>query len=202
MKKKGLSFEEKRQKMLSIFKEKQEFFHLKDIEKLGVKKGITFQTIKEVLDSLLGDDLVDSDKIGSSVFFWALSSKVYNTKLNKLNKLKEENSALDAKIENIEKSIIDHKSSITETDERKEKIELLEKLKKENDELSSEIETYKNNDPKKFYAMEKDNKIYTELFELECDNIYALEKFVKARGSGESLKDIFIDYNFCGLFDE
>ena len=36
MGKKGLSFEDKRRKMLEIFKNDPSFFHLKDIEKLGV----------------------------------------------------------------------------------------------------------------------------------------------------------------------
>ena len=37
---KGLSFEEKRKRMSDIFKDDPSFFHLKDIEKLGTKKGI------------------------------------------------------------------------------------------------------------------------------------------------------------------
>ena len=86
MGKKGLSFEEKRKRMLEIFKEDQSFFHLKDIEKLGTKKGIIFQSIKEVLDSLVADNLVEVDKIGSSNFYWSLPSKIYQVKKNALEK--------------------------------------------------------------------------------------------------------------------
>jgi hypothetical protein len=90
MGKKGLSFEEKRKRMLEIFKDDQSFFHLKDIEKLGTKKGIIFQTIKEVLDSLVGDSLVEVDKIGSSNFYWSLPSKIYQVKKNNLEKNKQQ----------------------------------------------------------------------------------------------------------------
>ena len=83
---KGLSFEEKRRRMLDIFNNDPSFFHLKDIEKLGIKKGIIYQSIKDVLDSLVNDNLVESEKIGSSNFFWALPSKIYQAKKNKLEK--------------------------------------------------------------------------------------------------------------------
>jgi len=41
-KKRGLSLEEKRKRMLEIFYEKKEFFHLKELEKIAPKqKGIS-----------------------------------------------------------------------------------------------------------------------------------------------------------------
>jgi hypothetical protein len=83
---KGLSFEEKRKRMLSIFKDDKSFFHYKDIEKLSIKKGISFGSIKEILDSLVGDDLVEQEKVGTSVFYWSLPSKIFQAKKNKLEK--------------------------------------------------------------------------------------------------------------------
>ena len=87
---KGLSFEDKRKRMLEIFKEFPYFFHLKDIEKLGVKKGIIYQAIKDVLDSLVNDNLVECDKIGSSNFYWSLPSKIYQVKKNTIEKNKQQ----------------------------------------------------------------------------------------------------------------
>lgn len=48
-KKKGVSAEEKRDRILDIFHETADVFVLKDIEKLGAKKGVIQQTIKDVL---------------------------------------------------------------------------------------------------------------------------------------------------------
>ena len=45
MGKKGLSLEEKRQRILGIYYEKKEVFNLKEIEKLGAKRGVVFQSI-------------------------------------------------------------------------------------------------------------------------------------------------------------
>jgi hypothetical protein len=36
---------------------------------------LVFQTIKDVNQSLVDDNLVETDKIGSGAFFWALPSK-------------------------------------------------------------------------------------------------------------------------------
>lgn len=71
-KRKGVSLDEKRTRMLQIFYEKREFFTLKEIEKIASKeKGIVLQSVKDVLQALVDDGLVRSDKIGTSVFFWA-----------------------------------------------------------------------------------------------------------------------------------
>lgn len=40
---------------------------LRELEKLGPKKGVISQSVKDVVQSLVDDDLVSKDKIGSSV---------------------------------------------------------------------------------------------------------------------------------------
>ncbi|GJT97642.1 meiotic nuclear division protein 1 [Tanacetum coccineum] len=63
-KKRGLSLEEKREKMLQIFYDSQDFYLLKELEKLGPRKSIISQSVKDVVQSLVDDDLVSKDKIG------------------------------------------------------------------------------------------------------------------------------------------
>ena len=36
-------------------------------------------SVKEVLQSLVDDNLVDTDKIGTSIYFWAYPSKAMHT---------------------------------------------------------------------------------------------------------------------------
>ncbi|KAM2383428.1 hypothetical protein ACFXTH_040987 [Malus domestica] len=64
-KKQGLSLDEKREKMLQIFYDSQDFFLLKELEKSGSKKGVISQSVKDVIQSLVDDDLVFKDKIGT-----------------------------------------------------------------------------------------------------------------------------------------
>lgn len=58
MTKKGLSLEQKREKILQIFLESDNVYQLKEIEKEGPKRGVTAQSIKEVVQSLVDDNLV------------------------------------------------------------------------------------------------------------------------------------------------
>ena len=89
-KKRGLSLEEKRKAMLEIFYEKKEFFQLKDLEKIAPKeKGIVAQSVKDVLQSLVDDCMVDTEKIGTSVYFWSFPSKTASIRKQKLSYLEE-----------------------------------------------------------------------------------------------------------------
>lgn len=42
-------------------------FQLKELEKSGPKKGVISQSVKDVVQTLVDDDLVFKDKIGTSV---------------------------------------------------------------------------------------------------------------------------------------
>mgnify|MGYP005984694169 CR=1 FL=1 len=72
MSKKGLTFDEKKAKMLQLFYEKKEFFQLKELERIAPKeKGIVANSVKEVVQALVDDGAVDTDKIGGSIYFWS-----------------------------------------------------------------------------------------------------------------------------------
>ena len=74
MGKKGLSWEEKRKRMLEIYYSTKQVYNLKELEKIAPKKGIIVQAVKDVNQSLVDDNLVEQDKIGIGLFFWALPS--------------------------------------------------------------------------------------------------------------------------------
>ena len=75
----ALSAAEKQARLLKIFsgdnKAKQHFFNKAELEKIGDKEqGITPQSVMEQVHMLVADNLVDKDKLGSAVLFWALPS--------------------------------------------------------------------------------------------------------------------------------
>lgn len=71
-KRKQVSAEEKRNRMLDLFHEKKDFYQLKELEKIAPKeKQIIVQSVKDVIQNLVDDGLVDTDKIGTSVYFWS-----------------------------------------------------------------------------------------------------------------------------------
>ena len=83
----GVSAEEKSRRMLEIFKS-AEVYSLKELEKLGVKKGVLSQSIPDIVKGLVDDGLVDMDKIGGGNFYWALPSKQGQRKKARLDHLK------------------------------------------------------------------------------------------------------------------
>ncbi|KAK2541661.1 Mnd1 [Columba guinea] len=97
-KKKGLSFEEKRVRMMEIFFETKDVFQLKDIEKIAPKeKGITSVSVKEILQSLVDDGMVDTDRIGTSNYFWAFPSKALHARKRKLEDLESQTKDMNVK---------------------------------------------------------------------------------------------------------
>jgi len=68
----------------------KDFFQLKELERMCQKeKGITSMSVKDILTSLVDDGLVDTDKVGTSVYFWAFPSKASQNVSSKI--IKERN---------------------------------------------------------------------------------------------------------------
>lgn len=198
---KGLSFEEKRKRMSDIFKDDPSFFHLKDIEKLGTKRGIIYQSIKDVLDSLVNDNLVETDKIGSSSFYWALPSKIYQVKKNLLDKNKEQIENLKLENENLKQKIKEAKTVRKATDERSRKLEELDELTKNKSELEKKLNQYKKNDPERFKILQNDTKQLINLNDLWKDNIYSVDQWIRSKNPDVNLKEMFPDLEPLNLFD-
>lgn len=199
---KGLSLEEKRTRMLNIFTDGNTFFHLKEIEKLAVNKGITFQSVKDVLDSLVSDDLVEAERVGNSTYYFSFASKVLNAKKNKEINLTKTIEELTTSIAKIEEDIKHQKSLRKETAERQEKLNELEALRKEEEDLDQELKDYEMNDPVKYKQYEKENKLLLRCFETITDNILICDRIIRNRGFGKNLSMILPDEDFCGIFDE
>jgi Fe2+ or Zn2+ uptake regulation protein len=86
---KALSLEEKRQRAMNYLQESRGVYQLRDLEKsLPKHKGITAQTVKEVLQSLVDDRLICSEKIGSSNYFWSFPSQARKHKEASLGNLR------------------------------------------------------------------------------------------------------------------
>ena len=88
---KGLSLEEKRKRALEFFHDTKGVYLMKELEKLLSKqKGITSMTVKDVVTSLVNDDLVIMEKIGTSNYFWSFPSHAKVQRNKKLKELQEE----------------------------------------------------------------------------------------------------------------
>ncbi|KAG2132659.1 meiotic nuclear division protein 1 [Suillus cothurnatus] len=146
----GLSLEEKRIKLLEIFHESKDFYQLKELEKLGPKlKGIVSQTVKEVLQSLVDDGLVQGDKIGASNFFWSFPSQRGTIVQNRLDNVKETRTSYEGQLAEL-KTAIEHERTLRPlSDSRAAALEQLTSMKKQFAVLQEEIDAYGACDPVK-----------------------------------------------------
>ncbi|KAJ3735692.1 meiotic nuclear division protein 1, partial [Lentinula guzmanii] len=152
----GLSAEEKRVKLLEIFHETKDFYQLKELERLGPKlKGIVSQSVKEVLQSLVDDGLVQGDKIGSSNckyfwrIFWSFPSHQGAVIQGRVENAKEIKASHQAQLLEIQQSISNEKSIRVESAKRTAAITKLQGLKRELAKLDEELTAYGACDPVK-----------------------------------------------------
>ncbi|EYU30672.1 hypothetical protein ABFS83_11G055300 [Erythranthe nasuta] len=200
-KKRGLSLEEKREKMLQIFYDSQDFFLLKELEKSGPKKGVISQSVKDVIQTLVDDDLVFKDKIGTSVYFWSLPSCAGN-------QLRSIQKKLDSDLQTSKKRYIELtdqcnalKKGREESDERETALGDLKAIQQKYNELKDEIAQYSDNDPATFEAMKKAIEVAHASANRWTDNIFTLRQwcsnnFPQAKEQLDSL------YNEVGITDD
>ncbi|XP_038568924.1 meiotic nuclear division protein 1 homolog isoform X2 [Micropterus salmoides] len=158
-KKKGLCLEEKRTRMMEIFFETKDVFQLKDIEKIAPKtKGITPMSVKEVLQSLVDDNMVDCERVGTSNYYWAFPSKALNARKHKLEELQKQNSQAKQRKESLQKAVEKAKVGREDTKERSSILAELKALREERTQLQAELEKYRECDPE---VIEEMNNIFS-----------------------------------------
>ncbi|THH21318.1 hypothetical protein EW146_g189 [Bondarzewia mesenterica] len=141
----GLSAEEKRVKLTEIFHES-----LKELEKLGPKlKGIVSQSVKEVLQSLVDDGLVQTDKVGSSNFFWSFPSQRGAVMQNRLDAARETQKNNQRQLIEIKAGIDVERAARVESTDRSASLSTLAGLKQKIAELEKELQAYGACDPVK-----------------------------------------------------
>ncbi|KAJ7084388.1 meiotic nuclear division protein 1 [Mycena belliarum] len=144
----GLSAEEKRVKLLEIFHESKDFYQLKELEKLGPKlKGIVSQSVKEVLQSLVDDGLVQADKIGSSNFFWSFPSQRGTIMQGRLRQIKEARATQETQAAELRAQIAVERTARLDGEGRTELLLKLAQMKKSHVTLLDELGAYGACDP-------------------------------------------------------
>uniref|UniRef100_A0A3Q2SQM6 Meiotic nuclear division protein 1 homolog n=1 Tax=Fundulus heteroclitus TaxID=8078 RepID=A0A3Q2SQM6_FUNHE len=168
-KKKGLSLEEKRTRMMEIFFDSKDVFQLKDIEKIAPKsKGIAPMTVKEVLQSLVDDNMVDCERVGTSNYYWAFPSKALHARKHKLEELQKQVSDAKQRKTTLNKAVEKAKVGREDTKERSSLLKELQSLRDERMQLQAELEKYRECDP--------------EVIE-QINNVFAIKSWTKKKFS-------------------
>ncbi|CAI5737222.1 unnamed protein product [Hyaloperonospora brassicae] len=178
MGRKGVSLQEKRERILRIYHESKEVFNLKEIEKLGAKAGVVLQTVKDVNQALVDDTLVDCDKIGSGNYFWSFPSKLSQSKKHKLSELEHRRHSLQAKLVEVERRTEEQKALRPESEERVRKLRRLDEQKATVQALRTKVQHLAENDPAILEKLEQSARVAKEGSDRWTDNVYTLKAWV------------------------
>ncbi|KAK4343394.1 hypothetical protein RND71_036488 [Anisodus tanguticus] len=200
-KKRGLSLDEKREKMLQIFYNSQDFFLLKELEKLGPKKGVISQSVKDVIQTLVDDDLVFKDKIGTSVYFWSLPSCAGNQLRNVSRKLETDLQASKKRHTELVEQCKALKKGREDSDAREEALNELKAIQQKHNELKEELAQHVDNDPAIVEAMKKAIEVAHSAANRWTDNIFTLRQWCSNNfpQAKEQLDNL---YNEVGITDD
>ncbi|KAM7256127.1 hypothetical protein ACFE04_011868 [Oxalis oulophora] len=202
-KKRGLSLEEKREKILQIFYDSQDFYLLKELEKLGPKKGVISQSVKDVLQTLVDDDLVLKDKIGTSVYFWSLPSTAGNQLRNVNRKLESDLQSSKKRLSELSDQSNTLKKGREESDEREEALGELKAIELKYKELKGEMGQFADNDPAAFEAMKNSIDIAHAAANRWTDNIFTLRQWCSNNypQAKEQLEHVYKEAGITDDFD-
>ncbi|KAG8592439.1 hypothetical protein GDO81_000498 [Engystomops pustulosus] len=167
----------------------RDVFQLKDLEKIAPKqKGITSMSVKDVLQSLVDDGMVDSERIGTSNYFWAFPSKALHARKRKLEMLESQFSEASQKKKQLEEAVKKAKVGRQDTEERTELSEELSSLRQQKEGLRTELEKYKDCDPDVIDEIRKANKVAKEAINRWTDNIFSVKSWAKKKFGFEESK--------------
>lgn len=174
----GLSFEEKRKRLNEYLLEKKDFFQLKDLEKHVPKAtGIIVQSVKEVLQSLVDDRLVQGEKIGISNYYWSFPSTAMKTRTSVISGLEGEISRLSEARKRFESQIEECQAARQDTNERQEMLDKYQQLEQRHAELAGKLELHRANDPKLLEAKRVAAKEAQTAANRWTDNVFTLQSY-------------------------
>ncbi|KAI8452081.1 meiotic nuclear division protein 1 [Phakopsora pachyrhizi] len=144
----GLSEEEKRLRTIEFFNKSNCFFTVKDLIKwLPKTKGIVTQSVEETIKSLIDDDLIRSEKIGTTNIIWSFRSDQSNKTLKDFEKLKTEVKALRCSNSELDQIVSRLESDRSKSDERQDNLREIKMLKRDINEIELKLQQFRKSDP-------------------------------------------------------
>ena len=181
-KRKGISLDEKRARMLQIFYEKKEFYTLKELEKIAPKeKGIIVQSVKDVLQTLVDDGLVRSEKIGTSVYFWTFPGENITAIEQRISEASKKIVEAEFKLQKLKEACAKEQIGKEDTEERQILLHELEELKAKEVQLKKQIAKFSDADPEAIAKLVEKVQEYKDAANVWTDNIFAIQSWCKRK---------------------
>ncbi|VDD91449.1 unnamed protein product [Enterobius vermicularis] len=180
--KRGLSADEKKSRLLQLFYESNEFFLMKELERRAPKeKGIVPQSVKEVTQLLVDEGLVECEKIGTLSCFWAFPSKATQTRKRKLEDLDAKIGEAKKKVESLKEEVNKARLGKEETKERAKLILRYSSLRDTLSELRQKRIKLDESGPEAIMRAESSASAARDAVNRWTDNIFAIKKWCKKK---------------------
>ena len=178
-KSKGLSLEEKRTRALAYFHDTKGVYLMKELEKTLPKlKGITSMTVKDVIQSLVDDNMVVVEKIGTSNYYWSFPSHAQLMRQQKIDLLQNEHDELLQRVSKQANDIEDLQSKRQHPD-REKLIKEYDRLKLEIQRMVEQFDEYKDFDPEILSFKKQAIIIAKEAVNRWTDNVFSIQSHLK-----------------------
>jgi hypothetical protein len=200
-KKRGMSLEDKRATILNIFHESKSVFLLKDIEKIASKRGVVLQSIKDVLQSLVDDDLVHGEKIGISNYYWSFPSEAAVKLDGEINKLKTQLATRKADETKLKADLAKSQVGKEDSAQRQNLLRQVSNLETEVITNRLELSNYTANDPERFEALKQAATVAFDSANRWTDNVFCLETWATKKFGGMDLRGFFKSHGVDDSFD-
>eukprot|EP00186_Timspurckia_oligopyrenoides_P001901 CAMPEP_0182447140 /NCGR_PEP_ID=MMETSP1172-20130603/11968_1 /TAXON_ID=708627 /ORGANISM="Timspurckia oligopyrenoides, Strain CCMP3278" /LENGTH=192 /DNA_ID=CAMNT_0024643457 /DNA_START=55 /DNA_END=633 /DNA_ORIENTATION=- len=181
--------------MVEILTESSSFFTLKELEKIAPKKkGIIFQSVKEVVQSLVDDDLIGTDKCGVQTVYWCLPSDNVQKKRARIRTLEKSIENKNQMIANAKEENAALQKGRESSETRDQLLRKLSELTKTRKELEEKLSRFAECDTDLANAMKDGTTVAVEAANRWTDNIFTLKSWT-CNTFGLSPKDF--EESFC-----
>jgi len=184
--------QDKRITVLAMLHESREPWLLKDVEKAASKRGVVIQAVKDVVQSLVDDDLVHVDKIGTMNWYWAFPGEATNKARAALEAAESIKAQMDAEIAALAKAVAEEKKKNPVTAEHEEMSAGLSQARELNQKLHVELETFSSSNPETVDAMRQGAKISKQAANVWTDNVFMMKSWAENKmGDKEQVAQFF-----------
>lgn len=180
-----MNADQKKSILLEMIRTSRTFFKISELENLGAKKGIVQNTIKDMVQQLVDDGLVMSEKVGVSVLYWSFQSNEVQKKTLKYESLKNSCEEMVEEIRSKETYVSSERESKEHTREREELEQRLSTLNKKEEEQKTELELFSETDPVVYDKLVSEREAMADECNRIIDNIFIVQDYVCSKFSME-----------------
>jgi hypothetical protein len=195
-KRRGVSAQEKRDRVLTQLRESKRPWTTKELEKSAKKLGFHPMAMGDVLQGLLDDGLACKEKIGSSNYVWSFPSDAFKAASNKRRKITEAEGEREAAIARLTEERAELEPGRERTDEY---LALQDELRTKRARLGiveTGIEANRANDPEVLKELGAVVKALKNHCDRSTDNLFAMKSyFVKKKNMDKKSVAAYLGMN-------